>query len=98
MSDFFFEINYRIKIKEGYEKFVSSTFIHHGPNFKGTWEAFLNAMKENTKENSSKEIDIKYALEDNDIVAVFSHIKQSQMIGMAAAHLFRFDEMQIVEL
>jgi predicted SnoaL-like aldol condensation-catalyzing enzyme len=87
------------KIKEAYEKFVSSNFIHHDPHFKGTREALFTAMKENAEESPTKEIDIKYALEESDKIAVFSHIKQSPSeIGMAAVHLFRFKDQKIIEM
>jgi predicted SnoaL-like aldol condensation-catalyzing enzyme len=56
-------------------------------------------MAENAAKNPGKKLDVQFALEDGDRVAVFSRIKQDPSDrGGAAVHIFRFEDGRIAEL
>jgi predicted SnoaL-like aldol condensation-catalyzing enzyme len=56
-------------------------------------------MAENAVKNPNKKLDVQFALEDGDRVAVFSRIRQNASDrGGAAVHIFRFDGNRIAEL
>ncbi len=49
------------------------------------------AMEENAIKNPHKVFEVKRVIEEGDIVAVHSHIKQNQDdLGGAVVHIFRF--------
>ena len=87
------------KIDEGYDLYVAEEFRHHNPYFKGDRQSLLNAMKENAIANPDKIFEIKRALQDGNLVAVHSHVRQNPGDPDAAVvHIFRFFEDRIVEL
>lgn len=87
------------KIDEGYDLYVAEEFRHHNPYFKGNRQSLLNAMKENAIANPDKIFEIKRALQDGNLVAVHSHVRQNPGDpGAAVVHIFRFFEDRIVEL
>ena len=87
------------KIDEGYDLYVAEEFRHHNPYFKGDRQSLLNAMKENAIANPDKIFEIKRALQDGNLVAVHSHVRQNPGDpGAAVVHIFRFFEDRIVEL
>jgi predicted SnoaL-like aldol condensation-catalyzing enzyme len=56
-------------------------------------------MEENARQNPDKRLDVLRALEDGDLVAVHSHVRQNLTDrGAAVVHMFRFDGDRIVEL
>ena len=56
-------------------------------------------MAENAAKNPNKKVDIQFALEEGDRVAVFSRIRQHPGdLGGAAVHIFRFEGDHIAEL
>ena len=87
------------KIDKGYDLYVAEEFRHHNPYFKGDRQSLLNAMKENAIANPDKIFEIKRALQDGNLVAVHSHVRQNPGDpGAAVVHIFRFFEDRIVEL
>lgn len=87
------------KVREAYWRTIGPSFRHHNPFFPGDAEALMAAMEENARENPNKQLDVKRALEDGDLVAVHSHVRQSpDQRGAAAVHIFRFDGDRVVEL
>lgn len=79
--------------------YVSNNFKHHNPHFKGDADTLMTAMEENAKRNPAKILEIQRALEDDNLVAVHSRVRQSPHdIGGAVMHIFRFDHDKIVEL
>ena len=87
------------KIDEGYDLYVAEEFRHHNPYFKGDRQSLLNAMKGNAIANPDKIFEIKRALQDGNLVAVHSHVRQNPGDpGAAVVHIFRFFEDRIVEL
>ncbi|MFW9849977.1 MAG: ester cyclase [Candidatus Thorarchaeota archaeon] len=87
------------KVREAYDRYVSQNLIHHNPYFEGTREALFEAMDADSKENPNKIIDIKMIIEEEKLVTIYSHIKQtSDSLGFAAVHIFRIENNQIVEM
>ncbi len=57
------------------------------------------AMEENTRQNPDKIFKIKHTLEDENFVAIHSHVQQNQLdLGTAVIHIFRFGKNKIIEL
>lgn len=87
------------KVREAYDQFVSPDFRHHNFFFRGDRQSLLIAMEENAVKNPHKKLEIKRTLEDEDLVATYSHIQQNpEDLGAAVIHIFRFEEGKIVEL
>lgn len=86
-------------IRDAYEKFISMKFIHHNQYFQGDRQSLMLAMKEASKANPNKKLEIKKIFEDGDIVITVSHVQQNpDDIGSAVVHIFRFEDGQVVEL
>jgi len=87
------------KVREAYSKFVRAAFRHHNPYFEGTAEALMLAMEENARQNPRKSVEVKRALAEGELVAVHFHVRQNpDDLGVAAMHIFRFEEGRIIEL
>ncbi len=87
------------KVKEAYEKFTAENFIHHNPYFKGDKQSLLTAMQESANENTGQVIEIKRALQDEDVVAVHSRISQNgEDAGISVVHMLRFEDNLIAEM
>ncbi|MFC0213681.1 nuclear transport factor 2 family protein [Paenibacillus chartarius] len=86
-------------VREAYRSYVAPDFRHHNPYFRGDSESLMLAMEENAAKNPHKTLEVKHAIEEGDIVAVHSHVKQNQEdLGGAVVHIFRFHDDLIVEL
>ena len=87
------------KAREGFSKYVENQFKHHNIHFKGDGESLMLAMDDNAKKNPAKIFEIKRALQESDLVAVHSHVRQKPGDpGAAVVHIFRFENDKIVEL
>ena len=87
------------KVREAYDSHVAANFRHHNAFFPGDRESLMRAMEENAARNPGKVLDVKHTLEDGNLVAVHSHIRQNaQDRGGAAVHIFRFEKDRIAEL
>jgi predicted SnoaL-like aldol condensation-catalyzing enzyme len=87
------------RVRDAFDKHVAKGFRHHNPFFLGDAEALIGAMEENARQNPDKRLDVLRALEDGDLVAVHSHVRQNLTDrGAAVVHMFRFDGDRIVEL
>jgi predicted SnoaL-like aldol condensation-catalyzing enzyme len=87
------------KIEEAFEKYVDASFVHHNAFFKGDRASLITAMKEEDQMNPQKEIRTIHALQDGNMVCVFSHVKQNPSDrGWAVSHLFRFNNEKIAEM
>lgn len=59
----------------------------------------IHFWRSNARQNPSKRLDILHVLEDGDLVAVHSHVRQTpDDRGAAMVHLFRFEGDRIAEL
>lgn len=87
------------KAREAFALYVGPGFKHHNVHFKGDADSLMTAMEENARQAPGKEFEIKHALEDGDMVAVHSLVKQKPGDrGAAVVHIFRFEHDKIVEL
>lgn len=87
------------KVDEAYRKYISPGFCHHNPFFRGDADSLMLAMKENAANNPDKTLEVKHVIEEGEIVAVHSHVKQNpEDLGAAVVHIFRFHDDRIVEL
>ncbi|KAF2517025.1 nuclear transport factor 2 family protein [Flavobacterium foetidum] len=84
---------------EAFRLHVSPKFKHHNSHFKGDAETLMLAMEESARTNPNKIFKIHHILEDGNLVAVHSHLKQSPTdIGFAVVHILKFKDDKIVEL
>ena len=65
------------KSQEAFDLFAAKNFKHHNAFFKGDAKTLMLAMEENAKNNPNKILEIKHALEDKNLVAVHSHVRQN---------------------
>ena len=87
------------KVREAYRNYVGPEFRHHNAYFRSDAESLMAAMEENAAKNPNKVLEIQRALQDGDLVAVHSHIRQQPGDrGAAVVHIFRFQGDRIVEL
>ena len=63
-------------VREAYRKHVGADFRHHNPNFRGDAVSLMAAMEENAAKNPGKSLEIQLALQEGDLVAVFSRVRQ----------------------
>ncbi|CAI8907820.1 SnoaL-like domain-containing protein [Brevibacillus sp. IT-7CA2] len=86
-------------VREAYQRYAGPNLRHHNPFFRGDAHSLMLAMEENAAKNPHKILEVKRAIEEGEIVAVHSHVKQNQEdLGGAVVHIFRFHNDQIVEL
>ncbi|HSC55528.1 MAG TPA: nuclear transport factor 2 family protein [Phnomibacter sp.] len=85
--------------REAFSLYASREFKHHNAYFKGDGDTLMTAMEEAALQNPNKIFEIKRALQDGEMVAVHSHIRQQPgEAGAAVMHIFRFNNNKIVEL
>lgn len=87
------------EVWEAYRKHVAQNFRHHDPFFAGDAQSLMAAMEENAANAPNKVLEIQRALEDGNLVAVHSWVRQTpEDRGGAVVHIFRFEGDRIVEL
>ncbi len=87
------------QIREAFAAYVAPDFTHHNPWFAGTAEGLIAGMEENARQNPQKTLSVHHAVEDDDLVAVHSHVRQRpDDRGAALVHIFRFEGDLVVEL
>jgi predicted SnoaL-like aldol condensation-catalyzing enzyme len=87
------------KFREAYQKYVGRNFRHHNPFFRGDAQSLMTAMEENAAKNPDKVLEVQRALEDGDLVAVHSRVRQKPADrGAAVVHIFKFEGDRVVEL
>jgi predicted SnoaL-like aldol condensation-catalyzing enzyme len=87
------------RIDEAYEKHVDLHGKHHNPFFAAGFPALQKAMEENHFQFPNKQLIVKHALADGDLVAVHSELVLSPGGDrMNVVHLVRFDGGKIVEM
>lgn len=86
-------------VREAYHRYIDPNFRHHNPFFRGDADSLMHAMEDNSIKNPHKILEVKRVIENGNIVAVHSHVKQKQDdLGGAVVHIFRFHNDLIVEL
>ncbi|UWY27940.1 nuclear transport factor 2 family protein [Flavobacterium sp. TR2] len=84
---------------EAFRLYVGKNFKHHNAYFKGDAETLMLAMEESARTNPNKLFKIHHILEDKNLVAVHSHLKQTRSdIGFAVVHILKFESDKIIEL
>lgn len=84
---------------EAFRLHVHKDFKHHNAYFKGDAETLMLAMEESARKNPNKIFKIHHILEEENLVAVHSHLKQTPVdIGFAVVHILKFKEDKIIEL
>jgi predicted SnoaL-like aldol condensation-catalyzing enzyme len=87
------------RIDEAYGNYVDMDGKHHNPFSPPGFPALQKAMIENHIQFPAKQISVKNVVSDGDLIAVHSHIVvQSGDAGLAAIHIFRFQDGKIAEL
>ena len=85
--------------REAFRLFAGSGFKHLNIWFKGDADTLMIAMEESAKMNPDKIFEVQRALEDGDLVAIHSFVRQNpQDRGVAVMHIFRFEAGKIAEL
>ena len=86
------------RVGDAFAQHVGEGFRHHNPYFAGDARSLMTAMEDNARQTPNKRLDVVRALEDGDLVAVHSHIRQHpDERGHAVVHIFRFEGDRIVE-
>ncbi|HXB40074.1 MAG TPA: nuclear transport factor 2 family protein [Bacteroidia bacterium] len=84
--------------REAFKLYVAKEFKHHNAYFASDAETLMIAMEDAHKANPNKVFEIQRALEDGDLVAVHSKVKQARNdADFAVMHIFRFNTDKIVE-
>ena|SRR5882757_6267869 len=95
----FLNLSSKGESRQAFSIYVGKGFKHHNAYFKGDAESLMAAMEENAKKTPDKVFEIKRILEDGDLVAVHSHVRQNPNdLGTAVVHIFRFEAGKIMEL
>ena len=95
----FLQLSATGKVREAYDTYVSNSFRHHNPYFRGDATSLATGMEENARQYPHKMLEVVRALEDGDQVAVLSRVRLSpDGQDIALVHLFRFEGDQVVEL
>lgn len=87
------------KVAEAYRLYTAEDFRHHNPWFKGDRKSLMEGMEKSAAENPDKVFEIQRALQDGNMVAVHSYIRQNPADpGAGVVHIFRFSGSRIAEL
>ena len=85
------------KVKEAYDKYVHSDFIHHNAYYEGDRETLLKGMEENAKQFPNKKYETLRALEEGNLVAVHGKVTLSSDKVFSVIHIFLFNGGKIIE-
>jgi predicted SnoaL-like aldol condensation-catalyzing enzyme len=87
------------RIVDAYERYVDMSGKHHNPYYRAGFPALRQAMMEDEGRRPGKQLLIKHALGDGDMVAVHSRlVVPGGESDYAVVHLFRFQKNKIVEM
>jgi predicted SnoaL-like aldol condensation-catalyzing enzyme len=82
------------EVKTAYEKYISSSFIHHNQHFKGTRQDLMDAMQDAHQKSPNKMIEVKHCYEDGNTVITHSLVtrKEENAQPIVVIHIFKFNE------
>ena len=87
------------KIREAYKKHVAQNFKHHNAYFPGDAESLMKGMEESQDNFPNKKFHTHHALQDGEMVAVFSHvILEADKLEVGVVHIFKFNAGLIEEM
>lgn len=86
-------------VNEAFYLYVGAEFRHHNMHFKGDADSLKAAMEESAGNLPAKQLEIRFAIAEENMVAVYSKVIISRgEPGIALVHFFRFRDAKIVEL
>lgn len=86
-------------VNEAFYLYVGEQFLHHNMHFKGDAGSLKAAMEESAVNLPAKQLEIRFAIAEGDMVAVYSKVIISPgEPGVALVHFFRFLDDKIIEL
>lgn len=88
------------EVASAFNQYVdAASFVHHNPYFRSDAESLKQGMQGSANTHPNKQFAIQRSIQENDLVAVHSHIKfNADAAGIAVVHIARFDGEKIVEL
>jgi len=86
------------KSREAFNLHIAKNFKHHNAFFKGDSNSLMTAMEESDKINPNEIFEIKSILEDGNLVALHSYIKQPENSEFAVVHILKFENDKIIEM
>ncbi|MCB0751229.1 MAG: nuclear transport factor 2 family protein [Ignavibacteriae bacterium] len=86
------------KSRDAFKIYVGENFKHHNAYFKGDANSLMIAMEESSKTNPNEIFEIKQILQDGNLVASHSYIKQPNNSEIAVVHILKFNHEKIVEM
>jgi predicted SnoaL-like aldol condensation-catalyzing enzyme len=87
------------KSREAFALYMSKDFKHHNAYFKADGETLMLAMEQSAKEEPNKIFEIQHIIEEGEMVAVHSWLRQKpDDLGYAVMHIFRFESGKIAEM
>jgi predicted SnoaL-like aldol condensation-catalyzing enzyme len=87
------------KIEEAYAKYMAPNMRHHNAHFPGDPESLKQGMIESHTRFPETTIDIKHAIEEGNLVSVFSHVQlKPNGPSVGVVHMFRFENGKIAEM
>ena len=95
----FLELTAKGLVDEAFELHVAPGFRHHNMFFKGDADSLKAAMDESAVNLPAKELEIQFAIAEENRVAVYSKVTiYPGEPGIALVHFFRFEKDKIIEL
>jgi len=86
-------------VNEAFYLYIGPEFRHHNIHFKGDAGSLKAAMEESARYLPAKQLEIQFAIAEENGVAVYSKVTISPgEPGIALVHFFRFKDDKIVEL
>lgn len=86
------------KLDEAYS-YVSPSFRHHNPHFKGDADSLKAGMAEAHEKFPNTRLEVQRVFQEGDTVAVHSRVRHSDDTPeIAVVHIFRFEGDRIAEL
>ncbi len=95
----FLELTAAGKVSEAFDLYVAPDLRHHNINFKGDAASLKAAMKESAAYLPEKKLEIQFAIQEENRVAIYSKVTiYPGEPGVALVHFFRFVDGKIAEL
>jgi len=86
-------------VNEAFYLYTGPDFRHHNIHFKGDADSLKSAMEESARYLPLKQLEIRFAIAEENRVAVYSKVTISPgEPGIALVHFFRFYNDKIVEM
>ena len=87
------------QVRRAFESYAAPNFTHHNPEFRGDAESLAKAIEDSHAENPDSMLHVEHVVEEGDLVAVHSRVRQKpEDRDIAVVHLFRFEGDRISEM